>query len=180
MVISAGFNNWISRYILGNRLMVGFGLISYPLYLWHWPILVFAKIVKGRLLTPTERVTTIVVSVALAFLTYRFVERPLRRSSNSRVPQGLAVAVAIAGVIGLAILNGDILSRLKNEHITKILAAGYDWEYPPVGPKTIPLKECGTSRKTVSWIPTLCSSAIPTWSNTRRELIRISGTTPQN
>ena len=132
LVISAGFNNWISRYILGNRLMVGFGLISYPLYLWHWPILVFAKIVKGRLLTPTERVTTIVVSVALAFLTYRFVERPLRRSSNSRVPQGLAVAVAIAGVIGLAILNGDILSRLKNEHITKILAAGYDWEYPPV------------------------------------------------
>ncbi|HEY3793828.1 MAG TPA: acyltransferase, partial [Bradyrhizobium sp.] len=80
LVISAGFTNWISRYVLGNRLMVGIGLISYPLYLWHWPILVFAKIVKGGLLTPTDRVAAIAASVALAFLTYRFVEYPIRHS----------------------------------------------------------------------------------------------------
>ncbi|MFZ0150135.1 MAG: acyltransferase family protein [Xanthobacteraceae bacterium] len=131
-VISAGGHNWIGKHILGNPIMVGVGLISYPLYLWHWPILVFAKIVKGRLLTPGDRMMVIIASVALAFLTYRFIERPLRRSLDRRVPQGLLAAVAALGVIGLAILNGNVLSRLRNEHITQILAAGYDWEYPPV------------------------------------------------
>jgi peptidoglycan/LPS O-acetylase OafA/YrhL len=132
LVISAGFTNWISRYVLGNRLMVGIGLISYPLYLWHWPILVFAKIVKGDLLTPTDRVTAIAASVALAFLTYRFVEYPIRHSSALRIPQGLAAAMAAAGALGLLIFTGDIVSRLRNESITRILAASYDWQYPPV------------------------------------------------
>jgi peptidoglycan/LPS O-acetylase OafA/YrhL len=132
LVISAGFTNWISKYVLGNRLMVGIGLISYPLYLWHWPILVLAKLVNGNLLTPTDRATAIACSIALAVITYRFVEYPIRHSSNLRVPQGLAVAMAGLGTIGLAIFSGFIDSRLKNEHITQILAATYDWEYPPI------------------------------------------------
>jgi peptidoglycan/LPS O-acetylase OafA/YrhL len=137
LAISAGFTSWISRYILGNRLMVGVGLISYPLYLWHWPILVFAKIVKGGLLTPTDRITAIAASVALASLTYRFVEYPIRHSSALRIPQsfiakGLAAAMAGAGALGLLIFTGAINSRLRNEHITQILAATYDWQYPPV------------------------------------------------
>jgi peptidoglycan/LPS O-acetylase OafA/YrhL len=115
LVISAGSYNWISRYVLGNPVMVGVGLISYPLYLWHWPILVFAKIVKGRLLTPGDRAMVIIASVALAFLTYRFIERPLRRSPDVRVPTGLLAATATLAVIGLAILNGNVLSRLRNE-----------------------------------------------------------------
>ena len=137
LVISAGFANWISRFVLGNRLMVGVGLISYPLYLWHWPILVFAKIVKGSLLTPTDRVAAIAASVALAFLTYRFVEYPIRHSPALRVPQGfvaqgLAAAMAAAGALGLLIFTGAIGSRLHNEHIIQILAATFDWQYPPV------------------------------------------------
>jgi peptidoglycan/LPS O-acetylase OafA/YrhL len=132
LVISAGFTSWISKYLLGNRLMVGVGLISYPLYLWHWPILVFAKIVKGGLLTPTDRVTAIAASVALAFLTYRFVEYPIRHSSALRVPQGLAAAMAGAGALGLLIFTGAIDSRLRNANIAPILAASYDWQYPPV------------------------------------------------
>lgn len=137
LVISAGFTNWISKYLLGNRLMVGVGLISYPLYLWHWPILVFAKIVKGGLLTPTDRVTAIAASVALAFLTYRFVEYPIRHSAALRVPQGLiaqglAAAMAGAGALGLLIFTDAINSRLRNENIAPILAASYDWQYPPV------------------------------------------------
>ena len=137
LVISAGFTNWISRHVLGNRLMVGVGLISYPLYLWHWPILVFAKIVKGGLLTPTDRITAIAASVALAFLTYRFIEYPIRHSSTLRIPQsiiaqGLAAAMAGAGALGFLIFTGTIDSRLRNENITQILAASYDWQYPPV------------------------------------------------
>lgn len=70
--------------------------------------------------------------MALAVITYRFVEYPIRHSSNLRVPQGLTVAMASLGTIGLAIFSGFIDSRSKNEHVTQILAATYDWEYPPI------------------------------------------------
>jgi peptidoglycan/LPS O-acetylase OafA/YrhL len=132
LAISAGFDNWIGRYILGNRLMAGIGLISYPLYLWHWPILVFAKIVKGSLLTPLDRAAAIAAAVALAFLTYHYIETPIRRASNWRLPPALAGVMAGAGALGLLIFTGGIDSRLRNEHITQILAAAYDWQYPPV------------------------------------------------
>lgn len=131
LAISAGFDNRISTYVLGNRLMAGIGLISYPLYLWHWPILVFAKIVKGALLTPLDRVAALAAAVALALLTYRYVETPIRRSSRLRLPQALAGVMAGAGALGLLIFAGHIDSRLRNEHITQILAAAYDWQYPP-------------------------------------------------
>jgi hypothetical protein len=88
--------------------------------------------VNGSLLTPIDRATAIACSMALAAITYRFVEYPIRHSSNLRVPQGLAIAMASLGAIGLAIFSGYIDSRLKNQNITQILAATYDWEYPPV------------------------------------------------
>ena len=132
LVISAGAEGWINRYLLGNRIAVGVGLISYPLYLWHWPIFVSTKIVNGTLLTPTDRVMAVTVSVALAFLTYRYLERPFRRSSNPRVPQGFAVAMATVAALGLVIAGGALPARLGNERMAAILAAAYDWEYPPV------------------------------------------------
>ncbi|MBO7411118.1 MAG: acyltransferase, partial [Ottowia sp.] len=46
-VIAAGQRAWLNRVVLGNRVAVFFGLISFPLYLWHWPLLVFAYIVDG-------------------------------------------------------------------------------------------------------------------------------------
>ena len=45
LVILGGETNWMSRILIQNRLVVWTGLISYSLYLWHWPILSFATIV---------------------------------------------------------------------------------------------------------------------------------------
>ncbi len=131
-VISAGGEGWINRRLLGNGLMVFVGLISYSLYLWHWPILVLAKLTKGALLTPAERGATIAVAIALASLTYQYIERPLRRSPGSGVPQGLVLAAAVVGAFGLVIFSGGLRSRLDSEQLTPILAAKVDWEYPPV------------------------------------------------
>ena len=48
LVVSAGPNAWLrNRRVLSNRLLVGIGLMSYPLYLWHWPLLSFARITKA-------------------------------------------------------------------------------------------------------------------------------------
>jgi peptidoglycan/LPS O-acetylase OafA/YrhL len=131
LIISAGPHGWINRFILGNRLMVGVGLISYSLYLWHWPVLVFAKIVKGWVLTPTERVSAIVVSLALAVVTYLLIERPFRRSRELRPAAGLTMTMGAVAAVGLVMFAGVLPSRLTNEGISKILAASADWEYPP-------------------------------------------------
>ena len=65
-----------------NPVAVWFGLISYPLYLWHWPILSFLQIIYGELPEIDIRVCAVLLSILLAWLTYRFVERPIRFGSG--------------------------------------------------------------------------------------------------
>src|SRR3984893_5065831 len=59
LVISAGSQAWINRLILSNRVLVWFGLISYPLYLWHRPVLTFAHIVEEDIPSPKIRITAV-------------------------------------------------------------------------------------------------------------------------
>ena len=63
-LIAAGTNAWFNRYVLANRAMVGIGLISYPLYLWHWPLLTFARIVESE--TPAIKFRVAALSTGCA------------------------------------------------------------------------------------------------------------------
>jgi len=78
LIISAGPSAWLNRTILANKALVSIGLISYPLYLWHWPLLSFMKIIMSQELALHMAIATVVASVVLAWLTYRFIERPCR------------------------------------------------------------------------------------------------------
>lgn len=82
LIIHAGENSkpLINR-MLSARGVVFVGLISYSLYLWHWPALVLAKHYLFRELTEAEAIVAIAASVALAILSWRFVERPFRQKS---------------------------------------------------------------------------------------------------
>jgi hypothetical protein len=101
LIILAGPNAWVNRRILSNKTVVWFGLISYPLYLWHWPLLSFARIVEGEAPSRNIRMAAIVISVALAYFTYRFVERPIRLEKHSRIKAGvLVVLITVTGYIG--------------------------------------------------------------------------------
>jgi peptidoglycan/LPS O-acetylase OafA/YrhL len=70
--------SFLNRVMLSNRAAVNVGVISYPLYLWHWPLLVFAELLKFKRLTDLERGLVIALTFFLAWLTYKFVERPIR------------------------------------------------------------------------------------------------------
>ena len=78
LLIMAGPKALINRYILNLRPLVWFGLISYPLYLWHVPILSFARIIVGGVPSREVRFLCIPVAVGLAWLTFRFIELPIR------------------------------------------------------------------------------------------------------
>jgi peptidoglycan/LPS O-acetylase OafA/YrhL len=95
--------SWINRTVLSWPPMVWIGLISYPLYLWHWPLLVLLAIIKFESLTLIDRELALLASALLAWGTYVLIEKPLRFGGRRELKAaGLAAAmsaVALAGVI---------------------------------------------------------------------------------
>ena len=107
LIIAAGAHAWFNRNFLATRVLVEIGLISYPLYLWHWPLLAFSRIEFGEP-SMLGRVVIVCTSVLLAWGTYRWIEKPLRTSKVSFVPTTLAITIGIIGCFGLIIYKGWI------------------------------------------------------------------------
>jgi peptidoglycan/LPS O-acetylase OafA/YrhL len=101
LIITAGSKAWINRTILSSKIAVWFGLISFPLYLWHWPILSFARIVESEVPSRNIRIAAIVLSIVLAWLTYKIVEHPLRFGNYNKIKvTALIVLMTIVGYVG--------------------------------------------------------------------------------
>jgi peptidoglycan/LPS O-acetylase OafA/YrhL len=101
LVIRAGPHAWPNRTVLSHRLLVRIGLISFPLYLWHWPLLSFARIVESESPALEIRVAAVLASFLLAWLTYRLLERPIRFGGYPTAKTTvLVVLVAIVGYLG--------------------------------------------------------------------------------
>jgi peptidoglycan/LPS O-acetylase OafA/YrhL len=114
LIISAGPNAYFNRTFLSNKIVVWLGLISFPLYLWHWPLLSFLRIVEGEYPSAKLRIAAISISVLLAWLTYKFVERPLRRGSHSVAKIAILIlAMTITGCIGYETYRRDGLQYRK-------------------------------------------------------------------
>ena len=90
LLIAAGSSSVLCRRVLGCRLMAGLGLISYPLYLWHWPLLSYSFLRRGAPPPPAELAWLLAASLVLAVLTWRCLELPLRFSAR---PRGTAAAL---------------------------------------------------------------------------------------
>jgi peptidoglycan/LPS O-acetylase OafA/YrhL len=106
--IAAGPKGVLNRYLLSSRPMVWIGLISYPLYLWHWPLLVYARIVVGGELEPSAgiRGAMVLAAVLLAWATYRFAERYVKTHPAPGMLRALAGTGAAVAVAGLVIFAG--------------------------------------------------------------------------
>ena len=128
-VIAAGQRAWLNRVLLANRVAVFFGLISFPLYLWHWPLLAFARIIEGGTPARSVRIAAVLAAMVLAALTWRFIERPLRFGGHGKTKAiALAVTVAILGCAGYATYRMDgFPERAANQsHLTSQLGWGGD------------------------------------------------------
>ncbi len=108
LVIASGPDTVLGRRVLASPPMVFVGKISYPLYLWHWPLLAFTWIACGSF-PPAWLIDIVVVaSFALAWLTYEFVEKPARFGLPARRVVGICVpAMAVLGALGFATMMLD-------------------------------------------------------------------------
>lgn len=93
LIIAAGPNAWCNRYVLSLRAMVWVGLISFPLYLWHWPLLALARIQEGEALAVKDRLILVALAVLLSWLTYQFVEKPIRFNAKYRTQKNVALVI---------------------------------------------------------------------------------------
>jgi peptidoglycan/LPS O-acetylase OafA/YrhL len=106
-------NSVLNRTFLSNPQMVLIGLISYPLYLWHWPLLSYLGIVRNGNPNAVEIWAAVLVAIVLSWLTFRFVEIPLRQQKNT-TPK-LAFGLLAIGMVG----------------IVTATASGFGFRFPP-------------------------------------------------
>ncbi len=138
LLIAAGNRSWINSRLLGNPLMVWVGLISYPLYLWHWPLLSFQRILSPNRPSAGMTLITLAVAVTFAWLTYRYVERPIR-TSRARLRPSLALmaGMSVIAIVGLLGFSNGIAPRSAAYGLDKIITAHNAMAFP--GPNLVQL-----------------------------------------
>ena len=93
LIIVSAFNKEIGKsWIFEIGPIRRLGWLSYSIYLWHWPMAVFAYVYYGSELPSTRvRVFTIVSCILLSWLSFKYVEQPLRKRSNAMLSWSLIV-----------------------------------------------------------------------------------------
>ncbi|MDR0355500.1 MAG: acyltransferase [Deltaproteobacteria bacterium] len=122
-LIAAGRNAWLNRKVFANKIAVCIGLISYPLYLWHWPLLSYLAILGGEFLSFWPwlfiRLGGVSLAFILAFGTY-LVEKPIRfgKRDSGREKDvkayALVFAMIVLGCSGLLVYGQDGLPKRES------------------------------------------------------------------
>jgi peptidoglycan/LPS O-acetylase OafA/YrhL len=133
LVIQGGANGRTAvNDLLANRVLVLIGLMSYSLYLWHWPVFVIAKAYAPEGLGAGETVALIALSAVLAALSWRFVERPFRgRSgilSRRQLFAAAGVSIVALGAAGTIMWVTNGLPQRYDARTRAILAEADDSE----------------------------------------------------
>lgn len=156
LIILAGPLAWFNNFILSNRLMVWFGLISFPLYLWHWPLLSFSRILASGDPSRSVRIIAIILSIILAWLTYLLIERPVRSGRRNKIK----VMVLIL-LMSLMLVTGIITKRMNGmgfrdiNQLTPALNSGDDGGY-----SKFTVDDCGISNPAVKKLFQVCAKDI--------------------
>ena len=134
LLIWAGPEAWLNRRVLAQPALVFVGLISYPLYLWHWPLLSYARIAHDGEPPPAVRLGLCALGVLLAWLTYELVEKKVRFSklpSMKRVAvPALAASMAAAGLAGVLAAQSRLLPQSAALPYVREASRAYnDWDY---------------------------------------------------
>ena len=125
LLIAAGKDALFNRLVLSNKVAVGIGLVSYPLYLFHWPIFAFLHIRDGIAVEPeaAELVAALVATVVLTLLTYAWIERPIRHYQGNVGVVVLCAVMASIGLVGELVRRGVIDNGGDSPGVLQVRAA---------------------------------------------------------
>ena len=108
VLLISTINSWppFLNDVANSRMFQWLGEISYPLYLWHWPLLVLPSTYFARPLAIYERILAIIATIILADLTHRFIEEPFRKHKTepTLVFKRSGVITLVSVLIGTAII----------------------------------------------------------------------------
>jgi len=133
VLLIASPESLINRVLLSNPLFVGIGLISYPLYLWHWPLFAFLHIIFSGKVPVILSWLVVITSFFLAFVTYQWVEKPIRFAKNANKSIfPLCTALLITGSIGWYVYQDNGLKSralvASQEGLLRELTTFYDYK----------------------------------------------------
>lgn len=116
IIWTGGHHRTLVSRALSTSPFVWIGLISYSLYLWHWPVLVIARVFLGRIeLSTSIAFAAIGVAMVMGWASWRFVERPFRGRQGGMtiftMAGGAGAALALAS--GLLVIQGGFPDRVK-------------------------------------------------------------------
>jgi peptidoglycan/LPS O-acetylase OafA/YrhL len=115
-IICARPDDRLREHALAAAPLVFVGAISYPLYLWHWPLLSFATILGSGTVPTAVRAALVLLSFVLSYLVFRFVELPIRTRSPLRAGGMLAAGLGTLGVAGLIVYSASgVRSRFGHD-----------------------------------------------------------------
>ncbi len=129
LLIAAGPDAFINKRLLSNRLLVFIGLISFPLYLWHWPLLTFARILHGETVSAEYLVGALLFAFVLSWLSYAFIETPFRQTQRRAPLVGLICFGLIVALGSHNIYSRDGLNFRIKDAQAKAEAQALEW--PP-------------------------------------------------
>lgn len=125
-------SGFVNNKILSHPLLVFIGLISYPVYLLHWPCISFIKIISNKPLSLEGKILIFGTVIGISYAIYKYVEMPIRRKSSLSTPIILSILFLIIGTCGHFSYQGLLkpFINYKLPSSVKITAAFNDWEYP--------------------------------------------------
>jgi len=131
LIIQSGKNAFINKNVLSTKVLVWIGLISFPLYLWHWVLLSFAKIIYLEGFTRTTRLLIVALSFFLAWLTYYYIENPIRNVEKSDFKiKVLSFLLTLVFIIGITIyINNGFPNRQFAKNFNVFVSAFNDWNW---------------------------------------------------
>jgi hypothetical protein len=134
IIISCCKYSIANKFILSNKLIVSIGLISYPMYLWHWPIFSSYLIVNQGIITYTDKFLLLGLIILLSIVSFKYIEKPIRYNTKFRIKKTLILffIIILIGITGFLIyknkglpnrtslVNHSVLFNDKNSSLIDI------------------------------------------------------------